>query len=1852
MSKIHRSYEVLIEETVTSENREQRKHGTSKTLNHNAKTADALRLTNEMFQDAVCYYTLMLAGMVKDARWSEETFSYAKWMEDKLKAKGWQARQKQLIGQPINPLWQHITNSVEMRDATANVVKRLAQDYPHAFFHRAKDAEGLVQKSFCYQGADAATSESKRRDQPPSDSAMIRTFVAHLMPQVVEVKNGGDSLQPQKIKSFASGAIADLCNPSSQAKNLVGFYDQLHQKLLALVGKTEAAKKWQQATEKLDEVKQRKVEKAERDSLREAEKAAQLALFEFVAKPGPLHDELVLCVNAIAKKRADESVSLRDHKRADAVSTALKEAAANPKRKPDDTDDAIRNKAEKSTAEDWAKMISATKDTYRDAFLDTKTARHLATDLSKLREQVGAANKDDPRFRRLQELGAQGVKRDDKAISKPLYRLLWIVGSPEHNGELRRKAAADVLEFVVSNKPAEALGDSDRMPHQQFKGEPLFPFFTNSLGLAPDDQCVFKVFDIAAFKRATEDVFKYANRVAERRRKIEGLKTDKGFFDGKGRLAEKQKKDGKPRFAIFGMEGDDERRKRMEEVISELGRDRASGESGYGIRSSTIGGWPYLRPELLKVYDRQKALRDRLEKRGKLNEEKEEKLEEHCETRLLATVDKARSKSGGGFGSADFFYALCREENRILWMDDWEDRKKQEWHAPDFVAHFARYSKKLEDLRDIADETENWKSKSINYSWPGQVHFRKKERSFKPFDFKCDIRTQPSIELFARDGAGQIQRVTTNKATKGKTPDFPLTLSFRRLKRDRITDGAGNSVEAFFAPPKLAARGAPQPPVLAGPRIRPDDFKTKELDAFLEDFSNGRMPGIEKLIQHIADELKRHHLEIQRLTMESQTSKKALKQLPQQKRATLALLCTELNRLISDAAPLYVTEKLSKQAQKRIGENPLGLEHRLQNRLAIQKTFGGFVKAISTFYNEAVSLLAPKQSGGAFHFMFAVELDEADLKDFHVPKIPGEQPFRRTKQGETWVAANLRWPVDLKTESEDRIRKEEKAKKVAEDIHAIADEGDDGKKPSELPKREELWCASTNLENHALFVDLGVRFAGAWSRARIRHAEGTKPDTAHIISPPKGHPDYQSEIWCELYSEGTFRLQGEDAKVWHRPKCGDHAKESSRFSRQEIPKLDENGEPQWPDASKEKDGWRYGRELYGSRGRLASPDEIAKFKELAEKLFPSTNRFQLPAENSDAARFIPAMAEHLVARLDRRLGRINFLFNLRWRLEGTMEQDPTTRQFTRKRDEKVDEPKHRRMVVEALAPAKLRPDTEDAEEIRWNDELRSKLTDDWEDTKGLLRKDKRRKQRQIHDAEWDERIAKISKEKQWKWEQLADAVHTQLSLLLGELGVAGENGLVAEVARFVWPLRDKRWHWRKHTIHANGEVCPSLLNTEPLPKDSEKRKIIGQGGLNMQRVESLQRFRRCCQSLAKHEERLTYGRTPGQKGLEPYIVPRGESVHDPCPDLLEKINEMRDQRVNQTAALILAEALGLELMNPADVPSLEGLSKAKLKSERDVHGRYQRRKLKLDGKETDAPQCSLIVVEDLSRYLTSLDRSRFENRRLMEWSHRQVIKKLKDMAQVFGIEIMAVDARYSSRFCSKTHVPGVRVAEVKHGFEKDHPWRKWHDEKFNGKLTKRADRVREIAKEFEKNPKATLLIEMEGGPLFLGCNGEKPRNADINASKNVGFRGVAHPDLWEFFPVVRAETATDGKLRIINRRGTLAALKPDDAKREFAPTAPKKETKKKENASGATGDDDENETSERPYLFVSGKPKEYVLPLGKDENIFDLSPIHNADEANLYRTARGGLFWKLVGNQCRERIDEINKERLKMLNSP
>ncbi len=177
----------------------------------------------------------------------------------------------------------------------------------------------------------------------------------------------------------------------------------------------------------------------------------------------------------------------------------------------------------------------------------------------------------------------------------------------------------------------------------------------------------------------------------------------------------------------------------------------------------------------------------------------------------------------------------------------------------------------------------------------------------------------------------------------------------------------------------------------------------------------------------------------------------------------------------------------------------------------------------------------------------------------------------------------------------------------------------------------------------------------------------------------------------------------------------------------------------------------------------------------------------------------------------------------------------------------------------------------------------------------------------------------------------------------------------------------------------------------------------------MKRICLMQDFRQCCQSLAKLERRFY---TEDNHGLEPSPVRSGDRVHEPAQAFLDKINELREQRVNQTAHMILAEALGLELMNPAEV-TIDGKSKWELKSERDLHGRYKQKK----------PRVTAIVLEDLSRYRTSQDRSRHENSQLMEWSHPMPSSEnCRTWRKVFDIQIITVDARFSSRFCSRTGV--------------------------------------------------------------------------------------------------------------------------------------------------------------------------------------------------------------------------------------
>ena len=483
-----------------------------------------------------------------------------------------------------------------------------------------------------------------------------------------------------------------------------------------------------------------------------------------------------------------------------------------------------------------------------------------------------------------------------------------------------------------------------------------------------------------------------------------------------------------------------------------------------------------------------------------------------------------------------------------------------------------------------------------------------------------------------------------------------------------------------------------------------------------------------------------------------------------------------------------------------------------------------------------------------------------------------------------------------------------------------------------------------------------------------------------------------------------------------------------------------------------------------------------------------------------------------------------------------------------------------------------------------------------------------------------------------KWEALAAKANEQIKFILQS--VAGSDGWVAKVAHYIWPQRSKAWRWKPCARDKDGKQS----HIDYVANSDRCEKIDGMRGLNMRRIELFQEFRRCLQSLAKQERRFY---RDANDGLEPSSIERGDTVHEPAPAWLRRINEFREQRVKQTAHLILAEALGLRLKNPDDV-EIDGKKKPELKSERDLHGRYER--------AADRPIVSAIVLENLSRYRMSLDRSRFENRQLMEWSHRAVLLKLQDMAKVFGIQIFTVDARFSSRFCSRSGLPGIRCAEVAKGFEKEYPWKKWAEETVKNKDGNRekSDRAKIIADTVARlnasgaSEKTTAILPMDGGPSFISATGQFESNADINAAVNIGLRAVAHPDCLDVFPVFRVKVKNDGTLELQKPKRGIYALA--NAELELSPAKAKSEktttTESISESNGSDEDEDESESENISYLFALSPREEQNAFSIPNEGRYAL-PNH---EGSMAATTK--IFWSRVKAESLNQIRKINRARI------
>jgi hypothetical protein len=368
-------------------------------------------------------------------------------------------------------------------------------------------------------------------------------------------------------------------------------------------------------------------------------------------------------------------------------------------------------------------------------------------------------------------------------------------------------------------------------------------------------------------------------------------------------------------------------------------------------------------------------------------------------------------------------------------------------------------------------------------------------------------------------------------------------------------------------------------------------------------------------------------------------------------------------------------------------------------------------------------------------------------------------------------------------------------------------------------------------------------------------------------------------------------------------------------------------------------------------------------------------------------------------------------------------------------------------------------------------------------------------------------------------ERLRDLLHIQIV----RQREAVEKCLLRLTKRIL-PLRGRSWEW---VSHPEKPDCHVLKQTDP-GTSPDKTKLQGQRGLSMARIEQISELRRRWQSLNQSLRRQI-----GEKPLTASQM-RNDPIPDPCPDILNKLENIREQRVNQTAHLILAQALGLKLSEPRMTPATRAAT--------DTHGEYESVRQPVD----------FIVVEDLSRYLSDQGRAKSENSRLMKWCHRAVVGKLKMLAEPFGMPVLETPAAYSSRFCSLTGIAGFRAVEVGWNDRNKFRWQVLLKEdaidlqkriaEASSNKSKREILERKLAEvlaakelfdaleKIKSSGKAnrTLLAPQPGGSVFLTAkevphpapnsdrrntrgNAVLPMQADLNAAANLAFRAVAHP---------------------------------------------------------------------------------------------------------------------------------------------
>jgi hypothetical protein len=183
MNELYRTYEVLIEETIPDGHEKRQKDRTKKPLRWNGEVDGALRDTHMIFQDAVCYFTLLLAGLAGNEKVSDSA-----------------APEKQIL---LNPLWEHLTGALNAQ--TEQLIRRLTANYklPAGI----KTAKQFLEK--VYSWPDNGEKRSELRSLLPR---------VYLLLDSAGIDRDKQTGQPKKLKpvtDFASDWIRPLTDPTT-----------------------------------------------------------------------------------------------------------------------------------------------------------------------------------------------------------------------------------------------------------------------------------------------------------------------------------------------------------------------------------------------------------------------------------------------------------------------------------------------------------------------------------------------------------------------------------------------------------------------------------------------------------------------------------------------------------------------------------------------------------------------------------------------------------------------------------------------------------------------------------------------------------------------------------------------------------------------------------------------------------------------------------------------------------------------------------------------------------------------------------------------------------------------------------------------------------------------------------------------------------------------------------------------------------------------------------------------------------------------------------------------------------------------------------------------------------------------------------------------------------------------------------------------------------------------------------------------------------------------------------------------------------------------------------------------------